>query len=887
MNKQLHGAAVQDQVTSSIPDLSGNLSGTGLPAGKKPSGDAGVTRTVLYGLGGMTAAGALGLGLAAGGIVTDPVVLTGGLFAALVLGGGILARRIASVQSGAEHRHSMLADSFDAGPMGRLITAPDGAVVQANAVFRAWVRPDAGPGTGAGPEGPPNSALFELLRRRFDHDPEMAARFRRLADSAHRGKADWAELVSRSSSVAGKEVPEGSRVWSLIRVMPLAGTDGLTKWVIEDISDRKDVEQRLREEQENLSDFMNHAPVGFYSVDQDGRFLFANATLASWLDCSAADLVGGRVSLFDVLAEPVRGNAPYSPFAGDESRGEVTMKSLKGRRFQASIAQTTVVSPDGRHLRTRSVVRDLTPERDWREALHRSEQRFQSFFENAPIGIALIDEGGKLAECNDAFLTMIGRPSRSILGCPLAELFSPGERSSILARLDQSNIGSGMIAPFEVNLRTQGREKKMAQLYARRLAGAAGEAGQDGSGSGTILHFIDLTEQKSLEAQFAQSQKMQAIGQLAGGVAHDFNNLLTAMIGFCDLLLLRHKPGDQSFSDIMQIKQNANRAANLVRQLLAFSRQQTLQPRILNITDVLAELSNLLRRLIGENIELKMTHGRDLGLIKVDQGQLEQVIINLAVNARDAMSGGGRLTIQTSNVSTSEPTRREHEEMPPGEYVAIEVLDTGTGIPKENLVRIFEPFFSTKEVGSGTGLGLSTVYGIVRQTGGFIFVDSVPGEGAKFTIYLPRHQAAKTAAVTAEAESEARERSAGDLTGTGTILLVEDEDAVRVFSARALRNKGYQVLEARSGEAALSVLNSESNRIDLLVSDVVMPHMDGPTLIRHVRDKRPDMKVIFISGYTEDKFRDQIDAGEHIHFLPKPFSLKQLAGKVKEVLRDG
>ena len=403
-----------------------------------------------------------------------------------------------------------------------------------------------------------------------------------------------------------------------------------------------------------------------------------------------------------------------------------------------------------------------------------------------------------------------------------------------------------------------------------------------------ILHFIDLTEQKSLEAQFAQSQKMQAIGQLAGGVAHDFNNLLTAMIGFCDLLLLRHKPGDQSFSDIMQIKQNANRAANLVRQLLAFSRQQTLQPRILNITDVLAELSNLLRRLIGENIELKMTHGRDLGLTKVDQGQLEQVIINLAVNARDAMSGGGRLTIQTGNVSTNEPTRREHEEMPPGEYVAIEVLDTGIGIPKENLARIFEPFFSTKEVGSGTGLGLSTVYGIVRQTGGFIFVDSAPGEGAKFTIYLPRHQAAKaTAAVTAEAESEARERSAGDLTGTGTILLVEDEDAVRVFSARALRNKGYQVLEARSGEAALSVLNSETNRIDLLVSDVVMPHMDGPTLIRHVRDKRPDMKVIFISGYTEDKFRDQIDAGEHIHFLPKPFSLKQLAGKVKEVLRDG
>ena len=244
-----------------------------------------------------------------------------------------------------------------------------------------------------------------------------------------------------------------------------------------------------------------------------------------------------------------------------------------------------------------------------------------------------------------------------------------------------------------------------------------------------MLHFIDVTEQKNLEVQFAQSQKMQAVGQLAGGVAHDFNNLLTAMIGFCDLLLMRFRPGDPSFADIMQIKQNANRAANLVRQLLAFSRQQTLQPRILDITDVLVELSHLLRRLIGENIELKVVHGRDLGLVKVDQGQLEQVIINLAVNARDAMPGGGTLTIRTANHVQSGAMRRGHEIMPAGNYVLIEVADTGIGIPKENLERIFEPFFSTKEIGSGTGLGLSTVYGIVKQTGGFVFVDSDAGRG--------------------------------------------------------------------------------------------------------------------------------------------------------------
>ena len=325
-----------------------------------------------------------------------------------------------------------------------------------------------------------------------------------------------------------------------------------------------------------------------------------------------------------------------------------------------------------------------------------------------------------------------------------------------------------------------------------------------------MLHFIDVTEQKNLEAQFAQSQKMQAVGQLAGGVAHDFNNLLTAMIGFCDLLLMRFKPGDPSFADIMQIKQNANRAANLVRQLLAFSRQQTLQPRILDITDVLVELSHLLRRLIGENIELKVVHGRDLGLAKVDQGQLEQVIINLAVNARDAMPGGGTLTIRTANHTQTGSVRRGAETLPAGDYVVIEVVDTGIGIPKENLERIFEPFFSTKEIGSGTGLGLSTVYGIVKQTGGFIFVDSETGKGATFQIYLPRYQQSDIAAAARADPAEAP--AVQDTTGTGTVMLVEDEDPVRIFGARALRNKGYTVIEARSGEAALELMGEHRGK---------------------------------------------------------------------------
>ncbi len=417
----------------------------------------------------------------------------------------------------------------------------------------------------------------------------------------------------------------------------------------------------------------------------------------------------------------------------------------------------------------------------------------------------------------------------------------------------------------------------------RRMAWLASRLeNPEGAVTGVTLYLIDATEQKNLELRFAQSQKMQAVGQLAGGIAHDFNNLLTAMIGFSDLLLMRHQAGDQSFADIMQIKQNANRAACLVRQLLAFSRRQTLQPKVLALTDVLAELSNLLRRLIGENIELRMVHSRNLGLVKVDQGQIEQVIINLVVNARDAMPAGGVLKIKTSNISSTDPSRPGRELIGSDDYVLIEVSDTGEGIPKENLGKIFEPFFSTKEVGAGTGLGLSTVYGIVKQTGGNIFVESEAGEGATFSIYLPRYYRAKPELP--ERQEPGKEVRAVDLTGKGTILLVEDEDGVRVFGARALRGKGYTVLEASSGEAALAVLESYGGDVDLLITDVVMPQMDGATLVTNVRKDRPGLKVIFMSGYAEDAFRKSLDSTVAINFLPKPFSLAQLAQRVKDTL---
>lgn len=461
------------------------------------------------------------------------------------------------------------------------------------------------------------------------------------------------------------------------------------------------------------------------------------------------------------------------------------------------------------------------------------------------------------------------------MGKHVSELVQETDRAPLNEKLNEAMGSDNISSSLEVKLK--GVENRVANLYASRIAGS--EEGR----YNLLLHLIDISAKRNLEIQFAQSQKMQAVGQLAGGIAHDFNNLLTAMIGFCDLLLLRHQVGDASYSDISQIKQNANRAAGLVRQLLAFSRQQTLRPQVADITDILAELSNLLRRLIGEAIELNIHHVRDLWFVKVDPSQFEQVIINLAVNARDAMNRDGKLSFRTQNLTVAQRGRDAPNLVPVGDWVLVQIKDTGTGIPKDVIEKIFEPFFTTKKVGEGTGLGLSTVYGIIKQTGGFIFADNNEDIGTTFSIYLPRY----------EAEDERELGDAGltaavthkDLTGKGTILLVEDEDPVRLFASRALSNKGYEVLQADCGEAALDIVKEHEGQIDLLISDVVMPGIDGPTMVKHILADLPDLKVIFISGYAEDAFRKDIDIDiSKIDFLPKPFSLKEIAGKVKEVM---
>lgn len=394
-----------------------------------------------------------------------------------------------------------------------------------------------------------------------------------------------------------------------------------------------------------------------------------------------------------------------------------------------------------------------------------------------------------------------------------------------------------------------------------------------------VLH--DATELKSLEAQFVQSQKMQAIGQLAGGVAHDFNNLLTAISGHCDLLLLRHDQGDSDYSDLVQINQNANRAAALVGQLLAFSRKQTLRPETLDMRDTLADLTHLLNRLVGERVTLTLSHDPVLHPIRADKRQLEQVLMNLVVNARDAMPSGGEIRIITQCTTLAEPLTRDQVTVPAGEYVTIKVSDDGTGIPSDKLQKVFEPFFTTKRVGEGTGLGLSTAYGIIKQTGGYIFVDSTEGVGTCFTLYFP--VLAISAQVPVQKAPEVIQNARNTPTG-GVILLVEDEAPVRAFASRALRLRGFTVLEAENAEAALETLEDKDLKIDVFVTDVVMPGMDGPSWVREALKERPGVRVVFVSGYAEDSLGEAQKKIPNSVFLPKPFSLSDLTETVHNQL---
>jgi len=501
------------------------------------------------------------------------------------------------------------------------------------------------------------------------------------------------------------------------------------------------------------------------------------------------------------------------------------------------------------------------------KALLGSEAKFAKAFNANPSGMAITTLDGQVVDVNEAFLRALGYTREEALGRTTVELGlwpSAGERT----RAIKAAQTLGRVQPIEIEGRTKEKAKRTL-LYSAELVEL------DGAPHVLVL-TTDITERRQLEEQLRQAVKMEAVGRLAGGIAHDFNNLLTAIIGSADLLLEDLDPASPARGDVAEIRRAGERAAQLTRQLLAFSRKQPLTPRVIDVNALVADMDRLLRRLIGEDIELRTVLTPDLGAVQADAGQLEQVIMNLAVNARDAMPRGGKLTIETANAELDEAYAREHVAVRAGPAVLIAVSDTGTGMDSETLGHIFEPFFTTKEVGKGTGLGLATVYGIVKQSGGHVWVYSEPGRGTAFKIYLPR--------VTEAVEGVGAAAAPATVQGTETLLVVENEAPVRELTRRMLEAKGYTVLTAATPADALAMVERHAGPIHLAVTDVILPGMDGPELARRLEQAQPGLRVLFVSGYANEAIVHQGVLDPGVAYLPKPFTAEALVRKVREVL---
>ncbi len=760
-------------------------------------------------------------------------------------------------------RFEMAKAIADASPDGLVVIDRESRVLYANEAYRSLAGARAGE--------------LKPVERLFTGAPEVSESIYRLSQASKSGKSASEEL-----RLAPPLNGEGDVAWYRIRVRPLAPrTGGATVWTVSDETREHDRHETFFQDLQHAIDFLDHAPAGFFSAETNGAIVYMNATLAGWLDYDLAQFGPGQLKIDDIIAGS--GGAMLAAMSGrpgevKTQQFDVDLKPRQGRVLPVRILHKVAFSSSGGPGPSRSLVINRAPgEVKGEEDLRAAEVRFARIFNSTPVAIAEVDASGALLRPNAAFARLAPEALKSPADDGKASIFalvSESDHPALRGAIGAAAQGKGEIAPLDVLL-----EHADPARSARLFVSAADPVSDEGASA--IVFALDTTEQRTLQENLAQSQKMQAIGQLAGGVAHDFNNVLTAIIGYSDLLLANHRPTDPSFQDIMQVKQNANRAAGLVRQLLAFSRRQTLLPQTLQLNDVLSELQILLRRLVGETIQLDVVHSRDLWLVKADLNQFEQVIVNLVVNARDAMPDGGKITLRTRNFPVSECSKLKDMAVVAAEYVMVEVQDTGHGIPAEVLGKIFEPFFTTKEVGKGTGLGLSMVYGIIKQTGGYVFCESEPGGGATFRILLPRLAETEIQPDPLKAEVA---KPAADLTGRGAILLVEDEEAVRAFASRALTSRGYTVLEAESGVEALRVAE-EAGKIDLIVSDVIMPEMDGPTMLVELRRRGIDAKVVFVSGYADDAFSRSLPEKQEFVFLPKPFTLKQLIETVKGTMK--
>ncbi len=741
---------------------------------------------------------------------------------------------------------------------GLLVTRRDGRPLYANRTLADMV-------------GVTEAGEINALESLFAGDPRAAAAYFRLERAASR-REPWREEI---------EIAAQGRPPRLLRVAQrpcsVPGHDRelgpMSLWTVTDVTSERAHQINAVSALEATLERLDSVPAGLMEIDQRGSVRRLNATALRWLGLEPQSLSNRALRLTDIVSPEgaeLIANAAAAFYTTGESvdldvaidkGAKVPLRFFARRDNQGGLLIAA--------FRREAAAGDGEP--------GAAEMRFARFFQSSPFGIATLGADGRLMSTNAAFARMIPEGSAAV-GSPAADVLCRSAdtetRATVDAAIRQALAGTLTHTPVEITVGEQSEFSRRLYLAPLTQAKDAREA--------AILYLIDATEQKALEAKFAQSSKMEAVGKLAGGIAHDFNNVLTAIIGFSDLLLQTHRPTDPAHKDIMNIRSSATRAAGLVANLLAFSRRQTLQAEALQASEVLSENASMIKSSLGEKIELKSQTGRDLWYVKVDKTEFVRVIMNLAVNARDAMPNGGTVTMLTRNVTERESQKLGHHGMPVGEYVLVEVADTGSGMPPEIMAKIFDPFFTTKGVGKGTGLGLSTVYGIVKQSGGFIYPESAPGRGTTFRVYLPRYMPENDEAVVAPKVTK-KERPQ-DLTGSGRVLLVEDEDVVRSFAVRALKRQGYEVLEASTGVEALEVLAAHDGKVDIVVSDVVMPEMDGPTLLKELRKTNPDLKIIFVSGYPHEAFETSLDKNQQFAFLPKPFSLPQLAAKVKEQL---
>jgi two-component system, cell cycle sensor histidine kinase and response regulator CckA len=789
-----------------------------------------------------------------------------GVFSLFALAAGVL--RI----SGRDAAHSLLEDVLENAHDGIVVTDRRGRVLFANAAYRRFA----------------DAAGIDDVRpveRVFVGDPEVSEAVYRLLKAGQEGRRLQEEV--RVAGLGG-----GPAQWLRLRVRPHGSADAArTVWTVADVTRDRERQENVFQDLERAFRYLDHAPAGFFSVDAAGDIGYINATLAGWLDYDLAQVGSGGLELADILP--------------GGSRALLTTLSALPGEVKTEILDLDLTRRDGRTLPVRlyhkvAFAADGTPGDSCTLVLNRAsgagadplraaEVRFMRFFNSTPMAIATVDRHGRIARNNALFAHLFHNMLKGDAGPQgrsIRSVVAERDRPVLDAALAAAACGQADIAPIDAALAGEG--ERWARFYATPVEKAERDA------EAAIVYAIETTEQRVLQRQFDQSQKMEMVGKFAGGIAHDFNNVLSSIMMAADFLLIDHKQSDKSFQDIIQIKHDATRAANLVKQLLAFSRQQTLRPEVLDLHASLVELREMLQRLIGERIKLNLVD-RPKGLwpVKADQTQFEQVVVNLAVNAHDAMPEGGRLSLRTANVSAEQSQQFAYKGMPSGDYVLVEIIDTGTGIPAKIRDKVFEPFFTTKEVGKGTGLGLSTVYGIVKQTGGFVYLDSTMGEGTTFRIFLPRHVPGSEKAGAGEAPQPAATEPSGgggpvakaapaDDTGRGTILLVEDEEGLRKLNARGLASRGYKVLQAANGVEAIEAFEGHDGKIDVVVSDVVMPEMNGPTLLTRLRILDPDVKVIFVSGYAGDAFAKDLPEGQQYNFLAKPFTLKQLVGVVKE-----